>query len=83
MINEFIKELESIASKINDRWKYNIEIAARGSNIRFIFSVVEAADRHEWLAGSGLTVEDAVLDAKNKLRSSFDYFYGGIATFPE
>lgn len=81
--NEFIKELETIAAKINDKWKYNIEIMARGSNIRFIFTAIEAADRHEWLIGAGSTIEEAVTNAKNNLKKHFDDFYAGIATFPE
>ncbi len=62
-IEEALKRFRAIADKNDDEFRFFIRIMPTPAGITYLFEVEETADRHEFISGAGITIEDAVADA--------------------
>lgn len=64
---ELIVELESIAEKNNDKFRYRIDIKPVNNRLRFKFVCEEAEEGHVFISQQESTLEAAITEARNDI----------------
>ena len=75
-ILENLTELQRIAKKNDDEFKYSADIDLRRDGLWITFTAAETADRHAFVSGYGRTLEEAVNNACEDIKDaceSWDY----------
>lgn len=71
-IENLIGELEHVAKKNKDGFRYRIEIVVQRSGITYQFFAEETADGHMFVSGGGSTIEEAVQNAHRDVPDSIE-----------
>lgn len=67
-VNDLVKQLNTIAKRNHDAFQYSVELS--GFPVRFRFVAIEKADGHEFVDGSGTTLDDAVISAEASIKDA-------------
>lgn len=67
---DVLKRLTRVADENDDCFQFNCELSLKGNGVQYRFTVTEAAEGHEFVGGSGRTLEEAVRIADGDMSSA-------------
>lgn len=69
-LQTLINRLELVAQKNKDKFTYKINIEVNRKGIVYLFYCQEKAEGHTFLCGSGVTIDEAVIQAHNGIEDA-------------